>query len=80
LVDRPHQSFDIGPELCELGFVLLAEFLEPYDLFAEPGLEVALGEGIAGCAGLDGEGHGGQGSDGALGPDGQMLVRAAAGS
>lgn len=40
LVDHPHQPFNIGPELFELGFVLLAEFLEPYDLFAEPSLGV----------------------------------------
>ncbi|MFJ8466009.1 hypothetical protein [Streptomyces swartbergensis] len=40
LVDRPHRPFDIGTELFELRFVLLSEFLEPYDLFAEPGLGI----------------------------------------
>ena len=97
LVDHPHQPFSIGPDLFELGFVLLSEFLEPYDLFAEPGLgvrelsalfdlgvelvlrmKVALSEGIAGDAGLDGEGHDGRGPIGALGPAGQNAVRGGA--
>lgn len=40
LVDHPHQPFDIGAELFELGLILRAEFLESYDLFAEPGFGV----------------------------------------
>lgn len=40
LVDHPDQPLNVGAELFEFGFVLLAEFLEPYDVFAEPGLGV----------------------------------------
>jgi hypothetical protein len=40
-VDDPDEPCNVGAELFEFGFVLLTEFLEPYDLFAEPGLSGA---------------------------------------
>ncbi|KEG44420.1 hypothetical protein DJ64_00380 [Streptomyces griseorubens] len=39
-VDYADQAFDVGAELLKFGLVLLAQFFEPHNLFAEPGLGV----------------------------------------